>query len=273
MQKGIRRLVGTLLIGAAVVAASTAVRAAARRITKDVAVPEAPAPRPVGKAPKTATTAGRQPEAEEHHQFQFGTLQATRAQAKATYLGAAFAAIALIISMVTWVGQWRLNEQQVHLNERAEERDEQVYASRVSDWYVDGPDATSLVPAGLDVSIQNRAPVPVDDVRLIAPIFNDRTPRAFGEMLIGLIPPCKIVEVRVVAPQGMRFARSATAAQARIGLKIAFTETDRSWYLDGSRLKLLDAEDLGAIPVSGSLPKLLGFRYTLSPLSDCSEGY
>jgi hypothetical protein len=199
-------------------------------------------------------------------------LRASQAQAKAGWAAAAVALAALLASLVTLFGQYKINNQQIDLNQRAATRDDQVYASRVAVWYEDGLDSTSRKRAGLDVWVQNRAPAPVNNVRVIAPITTTGGATGNAEVALGALPPCTATTLRVAAPTGTRFTRDTTSIAQEVRLQLAFDETNRRWFLDGGLLQLIDEDNAGLVPAYGTLSQMLAYEIKKTAVPDCGEG-
>jgi type II secretory pathway pseudopilin PulG len=201
-----------------------------------------------------------------------------RAQTGATVVGVVVSVLALLVSAVAWrsqagindqqrdinVQQRRMNEQQLELNRRAATREDRIYASRVAVWATVGRQDSSLQPAGLDVSVQNRSPVPLYDVRVSALIGANR---ALAETPIDNLPPCTVARFRLAPLPGDQFSRTERQYLGYTALRLAFTETGRGWLLDGSRLE-------GPIPPAPSTaPRELRVAAMQPPESvgDCGE--
>ena len=198
-------------------------------------------------------------------------LKASRAQARASWAAAVVASAAFLTSLVTLSGQYRINNQQVDLNQRAAARDDQVYAARVAVWYEDGLEATSVKPAGLDVSVQNRAPAPVSNVRVFAPIARNGKEAGDMEVTLGPIPPCTVKTMRIAAPRGARFLEDTTSVVGNVRLQLAFDETNRRWFLDGGVLEPVTDDKSTLVPAYGSVPRLRAYDFKSAAVPDCGE--
>lgn len=196
-------------------------------------------------------------------------LGAARAQARATWFGVVVALLALVVSAVAWANQQQLSAQQTALNEYAIKREQRVYASRVAIWAMIGQESSSVLPPGLDVTIQNRSPVPLRDVRVVATVTRAADRPAEAAALTGELPPCTIARLRVAPPAGAEFVRLDRQWLGYPGLRLAFAETDRRWLLAGSRLALLGGTDpAGSADPALSL-RVAGLRS--AAVGDCSE--
>ena len=171
-------------------------------------------------------------------------LLATKVQMWSALAAAAAALAALAVSVralgiadETWASQRVLNGQQVKLNEDSQRRDAQVYSSRVAMWATVGDVSSTILPAGLDIHLQNRAPVPLHAVRVIAPLASQAT----GVLDLGDLPPCTIDTLRVAAPTGDTFTQTPNAWLGYTALSLEFVETGRRWRVTSTRLELLDS--------------------------------
>ena len=169
---------------------------------------------------------------------------------------------ALTIADETWAGQRVLNGQQVKLNEDSERRDQQVYSSRVAMWTTVSDITSTVLPAGLDVHVQNRAPVPLHEVRVIAPLASHAT----GVLMLGDLPPCTIDTLRVAAPSDESFLRTPNAWLGYTALSLEFVETGRSWRVNATKLQLIDPND----PAADGVPLRQASRSRKS-VGDCGE--
>jgi hypothetical protein len=169
---------------------------------------------------------------------------------------------ALGIADETWASQRVLNGQQVKLNEDSERRDKQVYSSRVAMWATIGDVSSTILPAGLDIHVQNRAPVPLHEVRVIAPLAS----RATGVLELGDLPPCTIDTLRVATPTGESFTQTPNAWLGYTALSLEFVETGRAWRVTATTLQLLDS----APPAPNDTPLLQAAR-TRKSVGDCGE--
>ncbi|MGI5151577.1 hypothetical protein ACQEVC_35340 [Plantactinospora sp. CA-294935] len=197
-------------------------------------------------------------------------LAAARAQARAATIGAVVAGVAMLISaaaLVVSADAWRqqrvLNEQQAELNDYARLREQRVYSSRVTLLARAGETNSSVLPDGLDVSVQNRAPVPLQQVRVLGPLTG--TPGLVGDDL-GTVAPCTIVTFRLAPPDGRVFADDPENPLVYTRLSLVFTETGQHWRLDGDGLTRLDAAP-SAPP--GPTPTI--HNQLEQPAGDCGE--
>ena len=197
------------------------------------------------------------------------TLLAAKRQAWSTIIGAALTALALVVSAaalyvsaVAWRGQRSLNEQQAQLNRYAADRERSLYSSRVAIWASIGVTSSSVLPEGLDVHVQNRAPVPLHTVRILAPLASG----AVAQARLGELPPCVVRSLRIGSPPDDPFARGTEAWLGYAGLRLEFGETGRTWLLSGTGLTLVPAagpEDLRQLKAAAPRQEAVG---------DCGEG-
>jgi hypothetical protein len=196
------------------------------------------------------------------------TVFATRVQMWSA-LAAAVAAIAALgvsvralnISDAAWRNQRALNAQQMQLNADSARRDQQIYSSRVSLWATVGTVSSTVLPGGLDVHVQNRAPVPLHNVRIVAPLASNGT----ASVDLGDLPPCVIDTLRIAPPPGELFAPVQDAWLGYTGLQLVFSETSRWWRVRSDRIELLPGT-----PGSAEGPKLE--RANRKAVGDCGEG-
>ncbi|MCY1141564.1 hypothetical protein OWR29_26500 [Actinoplanes sp. Pm04-4] len=207
-------------------------------------------------------------------------LSATKTTARATWAGAAVALVAVVLSAVAWSGQRKLNHDQQELNRGQKQlnqdqgeinkflllRAQRVYASRVAIWAMNGREKTSDFPAGLDVFIQNRAPVPLRTVKIQAPL-DTRSP-SNGSISIGDIPPCTLRTFRLSAPPPHKFRNEASGWLSYSGLTLEFSETDRQWILQPDHLELIIKSPAGDAQL---LSLLVPRPPETKDLTDCSE--
>ncbi|WP_033344979.1 hypothetical protein [Catenuloplanes japonicus] len=196
-------------------------------------------------------------------------LRATRAQARATWLGALVALAALVVSALAWSGQQNVNRQQQRLNDYLLLREERVYASRVAVWAVQAQQDSSVLSAGLDVVMQNRAPVPIRRLRISAWITTDDLhPPVRGAIDLGELEPCQMVSFRLSPPTGTTFLPTGDGWLGYTGLSVDFSEADRAWRLTSSSLTL----QTGAQPPDLATAALVIPRSrTATPIGDCGE--
>jgi hypothetical protein len=140
--------------------------------------------------------------------------------------------IALAISTVTFVQQLDLNRDQQILNDYARARDERKYSSRVAFWTVRGEVFSSRIPAGVDMSVQNRAPTPLRNVRILA----DLDEGGVADTALPDIPPCTIELHRVAVPRGHAFAKTDSQSTEYGRLRLQFTVDGRTWLLTNTEL-------------------------------------
>lgn len=192
-------------------------------------------------------------------------LRATRAQAWATGLAAVVAVVALGLSWLAWTGQNTLNRQQQDVNDYLLARALRVYAARVAVWAIGAPGTSSVRTAGLDVHVQNRAPVPIRAVTLIAPL-EDGTE---ATVTIGEVEPCTLVTFRLSPPPGGEFRTRDDDWLGYSGLRLVFAETDRRWRLTNGALEPLPAGGVLRSPDDRAL--LIPGALAGEPIGDCSE--
>jgi hypothetical protein len=195
-------------------------------------------------------------------------LRATTGQARATWAAALVAVVAVILTWFAWSGQRDLNHDQQKINSYVLLREQRVYSSRVAIWAVEGRETSSALTPGLDVSIQNRAPVPLRAVTISAPLDGSGMPAPMGSISVGDLPPCTLLNLRLSPPVQRRFRAGPNDWLSYAGLTLAFSETDRRWRLEPGRLVLnVDAPSDEA----GALPLLIPRPPVSAPLGDCSE--
>ena len=166
-------------------------------------------------------------------------LQATKVQARATRIGALTSVVALIatavaltISISAWHDQQQLSRQQLQLNAFAQRSEQEIYSSRVAMWAALGTTDSSILPDGLDVTVQNRSPVPLRDVAVVAMLTSGQT----GAVVLGDMAPCSSEAVRIAPPEGQSFTRTQREWAGYTELALTFTETSRSWMLTSHSL-------------------------------------
>ncbi|SCL28532.1 hypothetical protein GA0074694_5140 [Micromonospora inyonensis] len=196
-------------------------------------------------------------------------LKYTRRQTLAALAGAVLSLLALIGSGAAlvytakaWDGQQTLVEQQIALNRVNQERERRVYSSRVALWATIGTDFSSVKPAGVDVHVQNRSPVPLRRVRLLVPLESGRV----AEARIADVPPCVVRTMRVAPPVGERFADAREQWLGYTPVVLEFEETGRFWRLGDGGLTLTGAD----VPAYADRLRLAA--PTESPVGDCGEG-
>jgi hypothetical protein len=196
-------------------------------------------------------------------------LKHTRWQAWAAIAGAVFALLALIGSGAAlvytakaWDEQKTLNEQQIALNKVTKERERRVYSSRVALWATVGTDFSSVRPAGIDINVQNRSPVPLRRMRLLVPIESGR----IAELRIEDLPPCSGRTMRIAPPAGERFAATSEQWLGYAAVTLEFEETGRFWRLGDKGLTQLDAES------ATNADQLQRTTPTERSVTDCGEG-
>ncbi|MFI6820971.1 hypothetical protein ACIBJE_08445 [Micromonospora sp. NPDC050187] len=196
-------------------------------------------------------------------------LKYTRRQTLAALTGVVVSLLALIGSGVAlfytakaWEGQQTLNKQQIELNRVTQDRERRVYSSRVALWATIGTDFSSIKPAGVDVHIQNRSPVPLRRMRLLVPLESGRV----AEARIEDVPPCVVRRMRIAPPGGERFAVASEQWLGYTPVTLEFEETGRSWRLDDGGLTATGAD------VTSHVDQLLLAAPVESPVGDCGEG-
>ena len=217
-----------------------------------VAVPKLSEPVPVA-APVPAAAGGDD------------VVKPTWSQARATWFSGAVAAVALCVAVGAFVGQAKINSQQVQFNQHAEDRIERIYSSRVALWAVIGRRTTSVLPAGLDVQIQNRSPVPILDVSIVAPLVQGSGPAKPGRVQLGSVPPCTISSVRIAPPEGWALRKTPDAWLGYQDLSLLFSAAGRRWSLTPSGL----GPDPGAVPTT--VPDLIVVPLGQKAADTCGE--
>lgn len=248
------------------------ITALARRVL--TAALTAVSPKPAGLIPRAEAGESAAAAPEPAPATDRAMLDATKTTAWATWVGVLVAFVAVVISGFAWAAQRELNHEQQKLNRDQREinrylllRAQRVYASRVAIWAVHGREKASDFPAGLDVSIQNRAPVPLRSVTLHAPLEDNINPPA-GSILIPDIRPCTLLTFRLSAPPPHNFRHEVNDWLSHSGLILEFSETDRRWRLGPNSLDLV----IGSAERNASgLPLLIPRTPETEPLGDCSE--
>jgi hypothetical protein len=189
-------------------------------------------------------------------------LRAGQSQSTSSWISAGATVVALGISSWALVSQVQLNEQQKRLNTFAQERQQRRDSSRVALWAIAGSTHSSTLPSGLDVSLQNRSPVPLRGVRLHARIKGSTGPA--GVRLMD-VPPCTIQVYRVAPPAGSHFDVPADAG-GDPALTLEFTVDQQQWQLTFALLRPMDAWTLTA------KPPLRALLLRKVEAADCGEG-
>jgi hypothetical protein len=204
------------------------------------------------------------------------SLAVARSQGLSAWVSAIATVVALAISVFALLNQVRLNEQQTGLNQQqarlneqqtrlnayAQARDERKYSSRIAVWAVAGEGLSSVRPSGLDVSLQNRAPVPIRTVL----VYADVTPGGKARVMLPDIPPCEVQVHRIAAPAGTSFVKPANGLAGYDRLVVQFATDSRKWALTSE--SLAEVADWTSAPAG----KLIDRRITSTPVSDCGEG-
>ena len=196
-------------------------------------------------------------------------LRHSRQQALAGVAGAVLAllallgsGIALVYTAQAWDGQQTLTSQQITLNQVIQNRERRIYSSRVALWANVATDFSSVRPAGIDVFIQNRSPVPLRRVRLLVPLESGEP----AEARLKDIPPCTTRALRVSPPIGQRFAGTNEQWLGYSPVALVFQETAGVWRLDDSGLV-----EMASVPALTAAQ----LQYT-DPMersvTDCGEG-
>ena len=120
---------------------------------------------------------------------------------------------AFFISMQTWQSQ--------------SEREEHVYSGRVAIWATIGSDISSVLPAGLDVHVQNLSPVPMHQARIVA----DLAAGGKAEGVLGDMQPCTVQSFRIAPPAGQTFVKGEEQWLGYTDLVLEFVESSRIWRL------------------------------------------
>jgi hypothetical protein len=211
------------------------------------ASPEQVNPKPAGYYAEAAgATAGLS-------EYEQATLTAVRRQAWGTTVGAVAAAAALLIS----VGALFIS---VRTWQSQSDREEKVYSARIALWAALGDDVSSVLPAGLDVHIQNRAPVPMHEARIIATL----TSGGQAEVRLGDVHPCTIQSFRIAPPEGEAFVKGDEQWLGYTELILEFTETSRVWRLTKDGLEGVEER-----PIRSAIPDLLQANHAQESIGDC----
>lgn len=202
--------------------------------------------------------------------LEYRTYEATRAQAKASWIAAGVGAAALVMSLLALVSQWQLNTQQAELNRRSIEQDEQVYAAAVAVWALPGRTETSVLPPGLQVTVQNAAQTPIFNVYLLAPVVDSAGGRADAVLPLRMIPPCSRIQLQLAPPERSQFARSSVTVTAGVAVGLVFSETDRVWSLRSGRLILNDPVARSVTRSAQTMTPLRAFEPVNGPIPGCT---
>jgi hypothetical protein len=200
--------------------------------------------------------------------LEYRVYSATKAQAISSWVGATTGILALAIAGLSWVSQWQLNGQQGDINKRVIQQDEQVYASSVAIWAVPGRSESSIMSAGLDVTVQNRSAVPLFDVYVFGSAYQDGA-QVDASIQLGIVAPCTSMRFRLVAPDGAEFAGSQSRSDSSGLLTLIFSETDRLWLLNRGRLGLDSPEARSAIQRAASMRLFRAIDTKSSELQNC----
>ncbi|WP_219519501.1 hypothetical protein [Nonomuraea ceibae] len=181
-----------------------------------------------------------------------------RRQLRVAWIQAAVAAVALAISTYTITQQvhlntqqLKLNEQQHRLNEYSAMREERKYSTRVAMWSTPGDTPfSSVLPQGINLSIQNRSPVPLRNVHVRASLASGHV----GDVLLPEMPPCTIRRYRIAPPEGDGFKKADNSSMSYIGLSLHFWVDNNYWQLTSDSLKKSVKVD-----ETGRMRRLLGF--------------
>ena len=201
-----------------IVAVAAGAAALSRRSERPPAAPPTPA---ASAAPPEPPPRHADPAAESLTEYEKATLTAAHRQAWATMVGAVAATAALLISVGALFISLRTWQSQ-------SDREEKVYAAQVSLWATLGEDVSSVRPAGLDVHVQNRAPVPVHQARITAALVSG----AKADLTIGVLQPCTELSLRIAPPSGDAFIKGDEQWLGYTELVLDFVETSRVWRLD-----------------------------------------
>lgn len=162
-----------------------------------------------------------------------GMTLSERRQLVVACVQAAAALIALGIATYTFTQQVSLNEQQQKLNEYSVVREERKYSTRVAIWSTAGDSVSSVLPAGINLSIQNRSPVPLRNVHVQGTLASGH----IGDVALTDIPPCTIEMHRIAPPPGDTFAKTGGQSRGYSGLSLRFWVDNHSWRLTSDRLE------------------------------------
>ena len=168
-----------------------AVAAGIAVLSRPPAAPLASSP-PAPAAPAGPPERHVDPTAESLTGYEKSTLTAAHRQAWGTMVGAVAATAALLISVGALFISLRTWQSQ-------SDREEKVYAAQVSLWATLGEDVSSVRPAGLDVHVQNRAPVPVHQARITATLVSGEE----ADLSVGVLQPCTELSFRIAPPSGL----------------------------------------------------------------------
>jgi len=173
-------------------------------------------------------------------------------------------AVALILTGVTLADQQVVNSHQIDLDNLQYQRQQRVYASRVSIWVQVGEEATSVRPRGFDIQVANRSPVPIRSVTMYVPLIGRSDEEFTGSVVVGDMPPCTQVSFRVFARAPVSIERRDE--QASFGVSMVFSETVNTWRLTNDGLDLLTAKPPGETGAVGAI------RDDPRDLAVCGEG-
>ena len=200
-----------------------------------------PPPQPVGPAVESLTA------------YEKATLTATNRQAWGTVVGAVAATAALLISAGALVISLRTWQSQ-------SDREDKIYAAQVSLWATLGEHESSVRPAGLDVHVQNRAPVPVHQARISATLTSGEK----AELRIGVLQPCTELSFRIAPPSGGAFVKGDEQWLGYTALELDFVETSRVWRLTKDNLARRSE-----LPARGTTARLIQIGQRQEDPGDC----
>jgi hypothetical protein len=192
---------------------------------------------------------------------ELAALALTRSQSRWAAIAGVAAVAALAVSTYALFNQVQINKQQTVLNTYAQERQERKYSSRVAFWAVAGADSSSVRPAGLDVYMQNRSPVPLRNVQISANLTGS------GPAAVTLmdLAPCTVAEHRISPPVGGAFVPPDQGRAGYSLLTVQFAVDGRKWKLTSDALNEVKAWD--AVPAT----LLRDFRGLPKDAGDCGE--
>lgn len=204
-----------------------------------------------------------------------------------TMIAALIAALALLVGAQTLQDQQQTNRDQMAFNEESRNRSKRRYVSRVSWW----PEYVKGKPS---ILIQNRSPVPLNDISLEVWFLESGTGLS-GEWADGAterysshlaVPPCSIVTLAIyskaeVLPPGSSFGMAVDAPPAEtheaVGAMNALWLTDSQgvWRLaPGVAAELFNSPPFGGRqpPGNESRTGTMGAPDVRQEVSDCGEG-
>ncbi|MEV2241127.1 hypothetical protein [Micromonospora sp. NPDC049891] len=179
----------------------------------------------------------------------------------------ALAAWAGIVALGTLRDQQQINRSQLWLNELAEQRQQQRYASRVVYWWDGNPAVGKALSA---LVIQNRSPVPIRFVRFaFKASFRDNL-QAVETVSVtaapGDLPPCAVRTYRLTEPKFTDVAASVVILPYEEQLE--FTDSVGRWMRNTTGIRALEPTEPALDP---TLPLQEDVKQR-SEAEDCGEG-